>query len=117
MADLPVPLLREALVDPQTGLVTRAWIPWFESWYATLVAESPGGEFGIGPSATLQTPQLGALEREMRGLLDAVSVPIPSDRTIPDIAHMALMPGQTPTEAHTLAQRSGDYYQRHGLAY
>lgn len=36
MADLPLPLLREPLIDRRTLLVSRSWVPWFELWFGQL---------------------------------------------------------------------------------
>jgi hypothetical protein len=123
MADtpLPLPLIRHPLVDPITGLVTRAWVPWFEAWFTTLNASVEEVDFGIGPEAFLL-----ANEAAIRVLQDAVGILTAKGETITrqglrdafDIAARASATQGDPVAVDALAlnHKPGIFYQRFALA-
>ena len=118
---LPLPLLRDPLVDVRTGLVARSWVPWFEAWFTVLNASVDEVDFGIGPESFLL-----AATQTIRALQDAVDVLTTQAETITrqdlgnafDQAAKASATSGDPVavEALQLSGKPGSFYQRFALA-
>ena len=122
MAELPLPLIRDPLVDPATGLVARSWVPWFNAWFRVLNDDLESVDFGVGPESCL----LAATEA-IRLFKERVDAHIAEEtdtitrqdlRDAFDLAGKASATDGDPVavEALNLSGKPGSFYQRFALA-